>query len=85
MIIYIIFEYFLHVIVPYFYITECGDGWYGITCSQQCAGHCRSGISCNHVTGQCDGGCDEGWTEAICDKGYFCDITPKRLLSLKIL
>ncbi|XP_065942478.1 multiple epidermal growth factor-like domains protein 11 [Magallana gigas] len=48
-------------------ITKCIEGWYGSNCSQQCVGHCRSGKTCNHVTGQCDRGCDAGWT------GYFCN------------
>lgn len=30
--------------------------------SQQCVGHCRDGTTCSHVTGQCDRGCDAGWT-----------------------
>lgn len=46
---------------------ECREGWYSVDCSQQCAGHCRDGATCNHVTGLCDGGCDVGWT------GYFCE------------
>lgn len=33
-----------------FYVTECGEGWYGTNCSQQCLGHCRDGTTCNHVT-----------------------------------
>ncbi|XP_065941091.1 receptor-type tyrosine-protein phosphatase epsilon [Magallana gigas] len=44
---------------------------YGSKCLQQCSGHCRYSVTCNHVTGQCDGGCDKGWIGALCDKG--CD------------
>lgn len=50
-------------------LTECGQGWYGVNCSQQCSGHCRGGIPCNHVTGQCDEGCDAGWTGTLCFTG----------------
>lgn len=32
-----------------------------MNCSQQCTGHCRDGTTCNHVTGQCDRGCADGW------------------------
>uniref|UniRef100_A0A8W8NTQ9 Multiple epidermal growth factor-like domains 10 n=1 Tax=Magallana gigas TaxID=29159 RepID=A0A8W8NTQ9_MAGGI len=55
------------------------DGWYGNNCSQQCTEHCRDSFDCNHVTGQCDRGCDVGWTGSFCDKecddgtyGYDC-------------
>lgn len=52
-----------------FLCIECREGWYGLNCSQQCVGHCRNGATCNHVTGQCDGGCDAGWTGHQCKKG----------------
>lgn len=51
-------------------LTECKEGWYGVSCSQQRSGHCRDGASCNHVTGHCDGGCEAGWTGYMCDKGF---------------
>ena len=47
----------------------CVDGWYGVDCKQNCSGHCRDNIPCNHVTGQCDGGCAAGWRGALCDEG----------------
>lgn len=52
-----------------FFIIECGKGWYGDNCRQQCKGYCKDGTSCNHVTGQCDEGCDAGWTGKLCDNG----------------
>nr|XP_034320459.1 multiple epidermal growth factor-like domains protein 10 [Crassostrea gigas] len=59
--------------------TKCTEGWYGVNCSQQCSGHCKDGTTCNHVTGQCDRGCDKGWTGSLCVKecvngtyGYDC-------------
>eukprot|EP00105_Crassostrea_gigas_P040326 XP_019924474.1 PREDICTED: protein draper-like [Crassostrea gigas] len=42
--------------------------WYGVNCSQRCAGHCKDNDTCNYVTGQCDRGCDAGWTQSDCDK-----------------
>lgn len=48
---------------------ECTDGWYGVSCSRQCSGHCRDSTTCNHVTGQCEKGCDKGWTGSLCRKG----------------
>lgn len=52
-----------------FISSECIEGRYGSKCLQQCQGHCRDNVTCNHVTGYCDGGCDKGWTGALCDKG----------------
>lgn len=48
---------------------ECTNGWYGLNCSHQCSGHCRDGVTCNPMTGQCDGGCNVGWTGVMCEKG----------------
>uniref|UniRef100_A0A8W8MSG1 Multiple epidermal growth factor-like domains 10 n=1 Tax=Magallana gigas TaxID=29159 RepID=A0A8W8MSG1_MAGGI len=57
----------------------CKERWYGVNCSQLCIGHCRDNTTCNHVTGQCDKGCDAGWTGLKCDRecvdgtyGYAC-------------
>lgn len=50
---------------------ECVIGWYGENCNRRCAGHCKDGTTCNHVTGQCNEGCDTGWTGFMCDKGNF--------------
>lgn len=48
---------------------ECESGWYGDNCNRPCLGHCKDGATCNHVTGQCDAGCDAGWTGYLCEKG----------------
>lgn len=45
--------------------------WYGVNCSRPCVGYCKDNTTCNHVTGQCNGGCNAGWTEIFCDKGIF--------------
>lgn len=55
--------------------TECKKRWYGINCSQQCVGNCNDRTPCNHVTGQCDGGCDVGWTGKCCDKRKYFNLT----------
>nr|XP_022311226.1 uncharacterized protein LOC111116524 [Crassostrea virginica] len=46
----------------------CAAGWYGSGCIQQCRGHCKHSVPCNHVTGLCDNGCSDEW------KGTFCEI-----------
>lgn len=53
----------------FFLLTVCDEMWYGVNCSQRCAGHCKDNDTCNYVTGQCDRGCDAGWTQSDCDKG----------------
>lgn len=45
------------------------NSWKSLYCSQMCKGHCREGITCNHVTGICIKGCPNGWTELKCEKG----------------
>lgn len=69
------------------FLLACGIRWYGVNCSQPCVGHWRDGITCNHVTGLCDRGCDAGWTGYMCNKGkaismffFFIEITIKRML-----
>lgn len=54
-----------------FLLTECKEWWFGDNCSQQCVGYCRDNNTCNHVTGQCNRGCDAGWTGDMCKKGEF--------------
>lgn len=52
----------------FWYEIACSVGWYGDNCSHQCAGHCKHNIACNHVTGQCDGGCIKGWFNENCSQ-----------------
>lgn len=56
-------------ILGFFFLTECEKTWHGINCSQRCAGHCKDNDTCDHVTGQCAGGCDAGWTGSLCNRG----------------
>ena len=55
--------------ITYVLIKGCTEGWYGFDCKQQCSEHCRDTAVCNHVTGQCDGGCAAGWRGSLCDSG----------------
>lgn len=51
------------------YELDCEEGLYGVYCGQPCVGHCKDNTSCHHVTGQCDEGCDGGWTGKHCNIG----------------
>lgn len=59
----------VHEMIFFLLLTVCDEMWYGVNCSQRCAGHCKDNDTCNHVTGQCDRGCDAGWTQSDCDNG----------------
>nr|XP_022312496.1 uncharacterized protein LOC111117633 [Crassostrea virginica] len=48
---------------------KCGNGTYGVNCSEDC-GACLNDTDCNHVTGECPSGCEQGWKKTEkCDKG----------------
>lgn len=53
-----------------FLSTACSHGWYEKHCEQSCFGYCKRNTFCNHVTGQCEQGCDVGWSGSFCSKGY---------------
>lgn len=57
------------IFVCYFRSQECVDGRYGQNCLNTCTSHCKYINVCNHLTGQCKGGCDVGWTGSFCKKG----------------
>ncbi|XP_022097112.1 uncharacterized protein LOC110982770 isoform X2 [Acanthaster planci] len=42
----------------------CPFGKFGASCLQTC--HCRQGSTCNRFTGECSGGCAQGWTGLSC-------------------
>ena len=48
------------------YIVECVNGFYGKNCEEICSTNCNS-KSCDPKTGQCVGGCQEGWIGSECD------------------
>lgn len=46
----------------------CPNTSYGAECKSTC-GHCRDGVPCHHVTGQCMTGCEPGYTGQNCNNG----------------
>ena len=54
----------------YFFVTACQDETYGHNCTKQCsARHCKNVTSfCMPTTGECEGGCQDGWTGIDCSK-----------------
>lgn len=49
-------------------LAACEFGYYGIGCRQKCSAFCETSFDCNTVTGQCDGGCMDGWEGPKCLK-----------------
>ncbi|XP_078328051.1 uncharacterized protein LOC144617685 [Crassostrea virginica] len=48
----------------------CPEGFFGRNCSQDCSLTCGDPGRCDIMTGHCNGGCQVGWTGAMCEKGY---------------
>lgn len=51
------------------YLTACPEGLYGYNCDKQCNMNCGDPGKCDRMTGQCENGCQAGWTEDRCEKG----------------
>ena len=49
---------------------DCPEGFYGSKCLQNCSLTCGDPGRCDIMTGHCNGGCQVGWTGAMCEKGY---------------
>lgn len=47
--------------------SGCKAGFYGLNCSNLCSGHCENNDPCDHVSGLCPGGCQNGYIGARCN------------------
>lgn len=52
------FNYLSHLVCPYRY--------FGMDCSESCSGHCINNETCDHVSGVCTNGCQDGYTGSLC-------------------
>ena len=50
------------------FLTECFYGSYGVDCKQNCPGKCKNNVTCDPLTGLCNGGCAAGWNGSYCNK-----------------
>lgn len=57
---------YINIVNANFPLTACSHGWYGQDCEQRCIGYCKRNTFCNHMTGQCEKGCDVGWSGSFC-------------------
>ena len=51
------------------FFLDCPEGLYGSKCLQNCSMTCGDPGKCDIMTGHCIGGCQVGWTGAMCEKG----------------
>lgn len=49
--------------------VECPSGYFGKGCRERCRGHCIRDEPCDHISGECSNGCQDGYTGERCDKG----------------
>ena len=56
---------FLNYYTSYF-LKECDDFHYGFNCNETCNVNCKG---CNRTTGECQNGCNPGWTGNRCREG----------------
>lgn len=47
----------------------CPTKHYGLESKSKCVGHCKDNTACNHTSGLCDIGCEDGWTGGNCTEG----------------
>lgn len=52
--------------VFYFVFTECSSGFFGINCKELCSGYCKNSGPCDHVSGVCPNGCQDGYDGTFC-------------------
>ena len=53
------------------HLTECTVGLFGDNCAEFCSPNCKKSGLCDKVTGQCEGGCQAGWTQSKCDASMY--------------
>lgn len=46
--------------------AECPTGYFGKSCRERCSGHCTNNASCDHVSGECSNGCQDGYIGTHC-------------------
>lgn len=46
--------------------SECDSNNFGLDCRERCSGHCKNNEPCDHVSGDCSNGCQDGYHGARC-------------------
>lgn len=50
-----------------FFNIECTPMYFGLDCKERCSSHCKNNEPCNHVSGRCPGGCQDGYIDEYCN------------------
>lgn len=62
-----------NTLTEYFFLfIVCSLGHYGMNCRKQCSGHCINNVLCDHVSGECMGGCTDGYIGTSCNNCKTC-------------
>lgn len=56
------------IYIKFIYNLECLPGYFGVDCRESCSGHCINDESCNHISGHCSSGCQDGYFGEMCNK-----------------
>lgn len=48
--------------------SECSPDHFGVDCRERCSGHCLNDKPCDHVSGMCTIGCQDGFIGKHCNK-----------------
>lgn len=51
--------------------SECDSEQFGLDCKERCSGHCNNSVPCDHISGECHGGCQDGY---LGDRCFNCKI-----------
>lgn len=54
--------------MPKIHVAVCQPGYYGNSCTGICSENCFKSTNCDRFTGDCNGGCKQGWMGSKCDQ-----------------
>lgn len=49
--------------------VECPSGHFGLDCKERCSRYCTYNDPCDHVSGICPSGCQDGYMGTYCNNG----------------
>lgn len=49
-----------------FFSIDCELGYFGMGCKEVCSSHCLNNDPCDHVSGMCPNGCQDGYNGSNC-------------------
>lgn len=46
--------------------SGCERNFFGLDCRELCSGHCNNNDQCDHISGVCPDGCQDGYMDKYC-------------------